>query len=59
MIDISQHILLLIDKNGPRNSLKISEELKESHQKIVGAIKSLESLGNVRTIKLSMVHVYG
>ena len=48
MMDFPQHILNTLEGNVVINSLKLSEDLNETHQKIVGAIKSLESLGNVR-----------
>ncbi|XP_046383402.1 phenylalanine--tRNA ligase alpha subunit [Ischnura elegans] len=45
--DISQRILSTINEHGPTDSIKLSALLKEDHQKIVGAVKSLQSLGNV------------
>lgn len=37
----------LANKTGPINSLDIAAALNEDHQRVVGAIKSLESLGNL------------
>lgn len=45
--DLSQQILISIEKDGFVNSLEYVQTSNQSHQKIVGAIKSLESLGNV------------
>ncbi|KAK7076756.1 hypothetical protein SK128_022903 [Halocaridina rubra] len=50
-VDIQQEILSCIEQNGNVNSLDIARKLNIAHQKIVGAIKSIESLGNVITVK--------
>ncbi|CAG0897616.1 unnamed protein product [Darwinula stevensoni] len=45
--DLSEHLLHYLDEHESFNSLNLAEELGEDHQRIVGAIKSLQSLGNV------------
>lgn len=44
---LSDQILDYIDKHGKLNSLYLAEVFKENHQKIIGAIKSIEALGDV------------
>lgn len=48
MADLSQVVLTEVDKQGEIDTLKLSQSIKEDHQKIVGAVKSLQSLGDVR-----------
>lgn len=48
MADLSQVVLTKVDKQGEIDTLKLSQSIKEDHQKIVGAVKSLQSLGDVR-----------
>ncbi|XP_071441519.1 phenylalanine--tRNA ligase alpha subunit A [Hetaerina americana] len=45
--EISQKVLSIINEHGPTDSIQLSALLKEDHQKIVGVVKSLQSLGNV------------
>jgi len=47
MSELSDKILQFLDKNDNLQSLDFAKELAVDHQKIVGAIKSLESLGDV------------
>lgn len=51
MADLSQVVLTKVDKQGEIDTLKLSQSIKEDHQKIVGAVKSLQSLGDVRFFK--------
>lgn len=51
MADLSQVVLTEVDKQGEIDTLKLSQSIKEDHQKIVGAVKSLQSLGDVRFFK--------
>lgn len=44
---MAEVILQHVDQKGHINSLQLAKELKEDHQKIVGAIKSLQSFGEV------------
>jgi phenylalanyl-tRNA synthetase alpha chain len=46
-IDINQEILLVIDSQGRASSLSLAEQLSVDHQAVVGAIKSLQCLGDV------------
>jgi len=46
-MELAEKILVLLSEVNSTDSLKISSKFDEDHQKIVGAIKSLESLGNV------------
>lgn len=48
MADLSQVVLTEVEKQGEIDTLKLSHSIKEDHQKIVGAVKSLQSLGDVR-----------
>jgi len=45
--DLPQQILDEIAKTGSIDSLAYSERVKQEHQKVIGAIKSLESLGSL------------
>ncbi|CAC5377561.1 FARSA [Mytilus coruscus] len=44
---MAEVVLQHVDKKGHINSLELATELKEDHQKIVGAIKSLQSFGEL------------
>ena len=44
---LTEQILDYLNKHGEVNSLYLSEVFKENHQKIIGAIKSLETLDDV------------
>ena len=44
----AEGILSYIDKNGSFNSENYAKSIGEDHQKIVGIIKSLQGLGQVR-----------
>ena len=46
-MDLPERILAHLEKEESARSLEIAEEFEVDHQKIVGAIKSLESLGDV------------
>jgi len=47
-MDLAEKILHLLDAGrGDLDSLALSTELEEDHQKLVGAVKSLEALGDV------------
>ena len=48
-MELPETLLKKLDQSSGKslNSLELAESLKIEHQKIVGAIKSLESLGNV------------
>ncbi|XP_003402687.1 phenylalanine--tRNA ligase alpha subunit isoform X1 [Bombus terrestris] len=48
---LTDQILDYLDKHGEINSLHLAEIFKENHQKIIGAIKSLEALGELITTK--------
>ncbi|XP_069942001.1 phenylalanine--tRNA ligase alpha subunit isoform X2 [Cherax quadricarinatus] len=50
-MDVQQQILHALEKNGVVISNEFAVSEKETHQKVVGAIKSLESLGNVINVK--------
>lgn len=49
MADAVESILKFLEENGRGDSLQLANQLGEDHQKIVGAIKSLQSLGDVIT----------
>lgn len=45
--ELAENILLQLEKNGEVNSLDLVNVFNEDHQKIIGAIKSLQTLDNV------------
>lgn len=46
--DLPERVLSYLDQTGGLvDSLQLSKELEEDHQKIVGAIKSLQSIGGL------------
>ena len=47
-MDLPERILQSLDKSAAAavDSVQLSQDLKEDYQKIVGAIKSLEALGD-------------
>ncbi len=47
MAELAERLLLLIADKNEIESLAASKELNVDHEKIVGAIKSLHSLGDV------------
>ena len=55
-MELPEKILSFLDKtNEPVESEALANEFKEDHQKIVGAIKSLESLGNLIETEMKTV----
>ncbi|XP_076396555.1 phenylalanine--tRNA ligase alpha subunit isoform X2 [Megachile rotundata] len=49
--ELTDKILDYLDEYGEVNSLDLADIFKENHQKIVGAIKSLETVGDLITTK--------
>lgn len=47
MEDVVERVLHHVDKNGPVDSLDLARLFSVDHQKIVGAIKSIQSFGEV------------
>jgi len=45
--EIGEKILVHLETTSPVDTLKLSELWLEDHQKIVGAVKSLQSLGDI------------
>lgn len=43
-MELNERILHYMDKTGTADTLKLANEFNEDHQKIVGAVKSLEAL---------------
>lgn len=43
-MELNERILHVLDKSEKVNTLKLASEFNEDHQKIVGAVKSLEAL---------------
>ncbi len=54
-MDLPERILAHLEKNGSMQSLALSAKWDVDHQKMVGAIKSLESLGDVVNTTLSNI----
>ncbi|XP_059483542.1 phenylalanine--tRNA ligase alpha subunit [Neocloeon triangulifer] len=50
-VTLPEKILQYLDSKGKGDSLLLADEWKEDSQKIVGAIKSLEALGNVIAVE--------
>lgn len=46
---LDQRILTLLEQRGTINTNVLANELGVDHQLVVGAVKSLHSLGDVRT----------
>ena len=46
--DMSERLLKLLASRGSFDSYKLSQELGVDHQQVVGAIKSVQSVGDVR-----------
>lgn len=44
---LADRILEYLDKHGAANSLDLVDEFQEDHQKVIGAIKSLETIDDV------------
>ena len=53
----AEGILSYIDKNGAFNSQDYANSIGEDHQKIVGIIKSLQGLGQVRSTSVTKILV--
>ncbi len=47
IMELAEKVLQVLSDEGSTDSLKLTSKFNEDHQKIVGAIKSLESLGDV------------
>lgn len=48
-LELTEQILKHIDSHGKANTLDLAAELSEDHQKVVGALKSIESHGELLT----------
>lgn len=48
---LTDKILEYLDSHDETNSLNLADEFQEDHQKIIGAIKSLETIDNLITVK--------
>ncbi|KAG8222385.1 hypothetical protein J437_LFUL003005 [Ladona fulva] len=51
--DLPHKILLYLNENGSTDTIQLSLCMKEDHQKVVGAVKSLQSLGDVISVEQS------
>ena len=49
-MDLGDTILQILDEKGKLDSYEFSKETDRDHQSVVGAIKSLQSQGNVSII---------
>lgn len=47
MAELSEKILKYLDENGDINSIELAAIFKEDHQKVVGALKSIQAAGNL------------
>ena len=61
MAEVAEQLLLELDQAGTVDSTQVAKKLGVNHQNIVGAIKSLQSLGNVSELNyigtLSRLHM--
>ena len=57
MEEIQEKILNLLNESGSFDSLKASNPLGLDHQKVVGGIKSLQSIGNVSSFIIAISFV--
>lgn len=48
MADFTEALLTEVDRTGDVDTLSLAKKLDIDHQKLVGAVKSLQSLGDVR-----------
>lgn len=46
-MELTEVVLQRVDKLGQVNSLELANDIKQDHQKVIGAIKSLQTLDNV------------
>lgn len=56
-MNIQENILLELEKRGELNSLDLAKEWNVDHQLVVGGLKSLQSLGDVRVASTVSIHV--
>ncbi|XP_012270058.1 phenylalanine--tRNA ligase alpha subunit isoform X1 [Orussus abietinus] len=49
--ELTENILEYIDKNGSANTLDLAVILKQDHQKVVGAVKSLQSVPDLINVE--------
>lgn len=47
MAQLTDRVLQYLDKNDGVDTLKLAEKFEEDHQKVIGAVKSLQSLGDI------------
>jgi len=47
MADLTDEVLQYVNKLGCVDTLDIAKEIKDDHQKIIGAVKSIQSFGEV------------
>jgi len=52
MSDLVEKVLKEIDKNEKTSSLVLAKQLNVDHQKVVGAIKSILSAGEVSSVEI-------
>ena len=57
MAELAEQLLVILAERGEINTLEISKELNADHQKLVGAVKSLQSLGEVCARWLNVINV--
>jgi phenylalanyl-tRNA synthetase alpha chain len=48
---LSERILYSLSQTDGLNSLQLAREYEEDHQKVVGALKSLQSLGSIIAVE--------
>ena len=47
MADLAESVLKFLDKNETADTIDLAITLNEEHQKVVGAVKSLQAFGDV------------
>ena len=58
MSDLPEKILLYLDRHGTASSPDMAKHFGEDHQRVVGAVKSLECLDELVTASLQTVKRY-
>jgi len=57
MSELAEQLLSVISDRGEFDSLQLSEELLLEHQRVVGAVKSLQSQGDV-SVNLTLIYYF-
>ena len=56
MADLAESVLQYLDKNEKADTIDLAITLNEDHQKVVGAVKSLQAFGDVGGSEFANFH---